>query len=203
VNPAKNAVTIDGKRVRADRRKTPATERAGYCVVVLNKPIGVVTTLRDEHARKTVADVLPKVPRLFPIGRLDADTAGVLLCTNDGELAHLLAHPSSRIERTYHVRVSSVLTPEQAARLEARNVNHGPDAHTSFDMTLREGKNRQVRRMCAQLGLRVVGLTRTQFGPVALDALAPGATRPLSRAERDALSRWQSQTATRSHVTKR
>jgi len=180
VDPARNVVTISGKSIRPFG--TWSTQ-----VIVLNKPAGVVTTMRDEHGRRNVAHLLPDKPRLFPIGRLDADTTGLLLCTNDGGLATFLAHPSSEIERTYAVRVDGSLSAEQAAGLKARNVKHHGKGQTSFEVSLFEGKNRQVRRMCAQLGLRVVGLTRTRFGPVALGKLAPGATRILTRVERDAL----------------
>ena len=181
VDPATAHVTVEGRRI--------ARRSGAHATLVINKPRGVVTTLDDERGRPCVADLLPKSPRYFPIGRLDADSTGVLLCTTDGELARVLAHPSFGVEKVYRVRASGSLSDATRAELGARGAKTRADGTHVFTMSLREGRNRHVRRMCAQRGLRVVDLERIRFGPISLGDLPPGKTRPPTAAERIELGR--------------
>jgi 23S rRNA pseudouridine2605 synthase len=183
VDPAKQIVDVSGRRVTSK----PGVELQ---TLVFHKPKGVVTTMSDERGRRTVADFLPRGPRLFPVGRLDAQTTGLLLCTNDGELANFLLSVRNRIPRVYEVSIAGALSRQAIKDLAAQRVRVA-DGTSSFSLTLYEGKNRQVRRMCARLGLRVINLTRTQFGPVRLGELRPGHLRPLTRQERSALKDLQ------------
>ena len=172
-------ITVQGKRVHAPTKE--------HQTIVLNKPAGVVTTMRDERGRPSVAQFAPPGRRLFPVGRLDAQSTGVLLLTSDGELSRILTHPSFGVEKEYEVIARGDLNPKSAAALGASRTRKLADGSYSFRMTLREGKNRQVRRMCAQQGLRVVSLRRTRLGPVNLGDLKPGKTRPLAPAEVEAI----------------
>ena len=187
IDPEKQTVTVNGRQIAQPSRS--------HKTLILHKPRGVVTTMHDERGRPCVAELLPKSPRLFPVGRLDADSTGVLLCTTDGELARILTHPSFGVEKVYRVRASGRWTEATKAVLDARDVRTNADGSHSFSMTLREGRNRQVRRMCAQRGLRVVDLERVRFGPVTLAGLRSGATRNPTPAERSALERLRSQGA--------
>jgi 23S rRNA pseudouridine2605 synthase len=181
IDPANQVVALRGKRLAA-----PPQE---HVMLVLNKPRGVVTTMHDERGRPTVAHLLPKGRKLFPVGRLDAESTGVLLCTTDGAAAQCLTHPSFGVEKRYRVRIEGPLTDENRAALGAIAAKGDRDKTTTFDVVLHEGRNRQVRRMCAQRGLRVLDLQRISFGPVTLRGLAAGRTRQLSQAERAALDR--------------
>jgi len=153
--------------------------------------MGVVTTMHDERGRPSVGDLLrtalrsnptSKNRRLFPIGRLDAQTTGLLLCTSDGDLARRLAHPSFEVPRRYGVEVNGVPTPETLDALGAQHVRK--TAHGArFEMTLTGGTNREIRRACAQHGLRVGALARVAYGPVELGSLKPGAHRALTEHE--------------------
>lgn len=148
--------------------------------------------MHDERGRACIASLLPKSPRYFPVGRLDADSTGVLLCTTDGELARILTHPSFGVEKVYRVRASGALTAQSIAALGARDVRRNADGSHSFSMTLHEGRNRQVRRMCAGRGLRVIDLERIRFGPVTLGGLKAGKTREPTRNEHTELERLRS-----------
>lgn len=191
VNPAQDAITVDGTRIG----KVNVAGRDAVWVV-LNKPTGVLTTRSDPAGRKTVFDLVADAPGLTYVGRLDYMTGGVLLLTTDGDAAHLLTHPSREVERTY---VASVRGPApEAARLARAGVELDDgivrpvsvDVHPlgkgrwEIELTLAEGRNREVRRLCEALGLEVDRLIRTRFGPVKLGALASGATRPLTATER-------------------
>ena len=170
---------------------------AKHTYIVLHKPLGVVTTMRDPQGRRTVSDLLPKgLPRIVPVGRLDYDTSGVLLLTNDGELAHVLTHPRFGVEKTYRAVVKGQLSPDELERLrrgmrleEARaagarvKVIASPGDRTVLDITIHEGRNRQVRRMLEAVGHPVRELRRLRFGPIALGTLAPGRTRSASARE--------------------
>jgi 23S rRNA pseudouridine2605 synthase len=195
VDPARDSITVDGRAV--------ARPRAAEWVV-LNKPPGVITSRRAEGGRRTVFDLVPPTPGLTYVGRLDYLTEGVLLLTTDGAAAHALTHPSREVERTYLATVrgdagGAVRVARRGVRLDdgavvARHVAARPLGRGRWEMeiTLAEGRNREVRRLCEALGLEVERLVRTQFGPVRLGALPAGATRPLTRAERhavDALAR--------------
>jgi 23S rRNA pseudouridine2605 synthase len=162
-------------------------------VHVLNKPPGVLSTARDTHGRPTVTELLPSGRRLYPVGRLDADTTGLILLTNDGELANRLTHPRYGVPRTYLARVQGGAVPEHAltklrtgvelddgatAPAKVRQVERGV-----LEITIREGRKRQVRRMCEAVGHPVAELTRIAFGPLRLNDLAPGQHRRLTAAE--------------------
>jgi 23S rRNA pseudouridine2605 synthase len=184
----------------AGRIVEPASEAA---YIVMNKPHGVVTTMRDPEGRRTIADVLARgriTRRVVPVGRLDYDTSGVLLLTDDGALAHVLTHPRFGVEKTYRAVVRGRLTPEQVADLQRgirlddgraepaqlRVVATKRD-RSVLDLTIHEGRNRQVRRMFDELDRPVLELTRLRFGPISLGDLVPGAMREATPRERSAL----------------
>ena len=197
-----NGVTASlGQRVDTDHDRVevdgiPVGVRQGLVYYLLNKPRGVVTTASDPHGRPTVIDLLPLEPRVFPVGRLDADTEGLLLLTNDGDLTHRLTHPSFGIEKEYLAQVEGTPSPGALRKLrEGVELDDGMTApakaslvppHT-VRLTIHEGRNRQVRRMCGAVGHPVVRLVRTRIGPIAERQLAPGEWRPLTLAEVRAL----------------
>ncbi len=202
---AQGRVTVDGEvvtdpardvgqatRVEVDGRALGNTEpRVVYTV---NKPVGVVSTARDPHGRPTVVELVPASGlRLYPVGRLDADSTGLILLTNDGELANRLTHPRYEVPKTYRVRVDGGRVDEGALRALRDGVALD-DGHTApararrvkadvIELTINEGRNRQVRRMCAAVGHPALELQRVAFGPLRLDGLAAGAYRRLSDAE--------------------
>jgi 23S rRNA pseudouridine2605 synthase len=198
VNPERDRITVDGKPVA-----TPVAAQW----LVLNKPAGTLTTRRDPEGRATVFDLVPEWPGLTYVGRLDYMTEGVLLMTTDGEAAHRLTHPSSEVERTYvavvrgdapsavrEVRRGIELEdgPVNAVHVEARPLGA---RRWEFEITIAEGRTREVRRICEALELTVERLVRVQFGPVRLGQLPTGATRALTANERrmiDALARGAS-----------
>jgi 23S rRNA pseudouridine2605 synthase len=187
-------VTVDGRPVRVSDG-----QRAVYAV---NKPRGVVSTARDPQGRPTVVSLVPSARRLYPVGRLDADTTGLILLTDDGALAHRLTHPSFQVPRTYNAKVRHPPVREDALRALREGVElddgmtapaHvrrlGPDR---LQITIREGRKRQVRRMCEAVGHPVVALERVRFGPLWLGRLEEGAHRRLAAAEIERLrrARW-------------
>jgi 23S rRNA pseudouridine2605 synthase len=163
---------------------------------MLNKPTGIVTTLDDPQGRPTVATLVPDDVRVYPVGRLDVDTSGLLLLTNDGELAHRLMHPSFGVTKTYRVLVQGGVSAATARRLaegveledgmtapaQAKVVDAGAK-QSVLELTIHEGRNRQVRRMCDAVGHPVIELARTAYGPLVLAGLKPGVSRPLEDAE--------------------
>jgi 23S rRNA pseudouridine2605 synthase len=187
VNPDVDEITVDGQRVSAP----PA--RAW---IVLHKPPGVVTTSKDPEGRKTVFDLVPASPGLTYVGRLDYMTEGVLLLTNDGDAAHLLTHPKTGVERTYVAIVrgnapAAVTAARRGVELDdglvrPESIEARPSGSRTWELeiTISEGRNREVRRLCEALGLEVLRLVRTRFGPIAIGSLAAGAWRPLSAKER-------------------
>lgn len=179
VDPAADDIRLHGKRISAAPEK--------HITMALHKPAGVVTTMRDERGRTSVASLMPQGRRLFPIGRLDAATTGLLLCTSDGELARVLTHPKFEVEREYEVEVGGEPSAAALGKLGARNVRRNPNGTFCFSMTLRGGKNREIRRACAQAGLRVTALKRTRYGPVRLGRLRAGDHRALDSGEIQAL----------------
>jgi 23S rRNA pseudouridine2605 synthase len=182
--------------VQLDGRPLGGPEpRVAYAV---HKPLGVVSTARDTHGRRTVVDLVPDAGvRLYPVGRLDADSSGLIVLTNDGALAQRLTHPSFEVPRTYRVTVGGPPLGARALRLlrEGVALQDGLTAPAqvrrlgaqALELTLREGRNRQVRRMCAMVGHPVSGLERTAFGPLRLERLRPGASRRLTAPELQAL----------------
>jgi 23S rRNA pseudouridine2605 synthase len=190
----------DGDRVEVDGRTVAVPAEHTY--LFLNKPIGVVTTMRDPAGRRTVADLLPRGARVVPVGRLDYGTSGVLLLTDDGELAHCLLHPRYGVEKTYRVAIAGRLSEPKVRRLhegialdgsltagaKVRVVAVRRD-RSVVDVTIHEGRNRQVRRMFEALGHPVLELARTRFGPLRLGNLPPGDLRSLTAKERAALER--------------
>jgi 23S rRNA pseudouridine2605 synthase len=168
--------------------------------LALNKPKGVLTTMKDDRGRRTVAGLMPKVPGLVPAGRLDGDTTGLLILTNDGDLAHRITHPSSGIEKQYHLTLKNPVPDQAIAALAAgatledgkmrppklSNLSRTPRA-TTLDLTIHEGRNRIIRRACAAAGLRLASLHRTRVGPVLLGDLPEGEYRPLTPKELEAL----------------
>ena len=185
VNPDRDVIAVDGKRVYFARKKQ-------YRYIMMNKPRGYVTTLSDELGRRCVTDLLTGVEeRVYPIGRLDRNSEGLLLFTNDGELANRIMHPASHINKVYRVTVRPDITDEQAAELSAgvkigENTTTLP-ARVVLQITISEGKNRQIRRMCEAVGLEVVRLKRIAVGPIKLGMLQPGRWRDLKSSELIAL----------------
>jgi 23S rRNA pseudouridine2605 synthase len=189
VDPASARVEVDG---------VPVSVRPGLVYYLLNKPPGVVTTASDPQGRPTVVDLVPREPRVFPVGRLDAATEGLLLLTNDGDLAHRLTHPSFGIEKEYVAHVEGDPSPGDVRRLrEGVDLEDGRTAPARASrvapgvlrLTIHEGRNRQVRRMCEAVGHPVVRLVRVRIGPVADRRLPPGRWRPLTTDEVRALER--------------
>ncbi|MFD6055399.1 pseudouridine synthase [Agromyces sp. NPDC060279] len=194
VDPAVDHVSVDGVAVQLDTAKR---------YYVLNKPTGVVSSMKDEQGRPDLRRFTDELDdRVYNVGRLDAETSGLLLLTNDGELAHVLAHPSFGVEKTYIAKVRGRVTPQTLQRLkQGVELDDGPiradrakllqaqgDArHSIVELTLHSGRNRIVRRMLKEVGHPVVELVRRQFGPLHLGTLRSGQLRELTKAERGAL----------------
>jgi len=193
VDPDEDVVEVDGRRVELPEE---------FTYLLLNKPEGYVTTLDDPQGRKTVADLVPEeAGRLWPVGRLDRDSSGLLLMTDDGIMTHRLTHPSFEARKHYRVRVdgrpdaSQMDRLREGVRLEDGYVTEPADVEvverseesTVLEITLTEGKNRQIRRMADTVGHSVQSLHRNGVGPIAIGDLEPGATRELEEAEVDAL----------------
>jgi 23S rRNA pseudouridine2605 synthase len=206
---AAGRVRVNGEVARLGDRADPETDRievdgavvgvrAGLVHYLLNKPAGVVTTASDPQGRPTVVGLVPADPRVFPVGRLDADTEGLILLTNDGELAHRLTHPSFGVEKEYLVEVEGRATRGVLRRLrEGVDLEDGRTAPARASLvgdrllrvTIHEGRKRQVRRMCDAVGLPVRRLVRVRIGPITDRRLAPGQWRSLEQEEVRALER--------------
>ncbi len=187
VDVERDLVTVDGR---------PVGVRPGLVYYLLNKPAGVVSTARDTHGRPTVVDLVPSSPRVFPVGRLDVDTEGLLLLTNDGELANRLTHPSHGVEKEYLAELDGPLTAGDLRRLrQGIALDDGLTAPAAASqptpgvlrLTIHEGRNRQVRRMCEAVGRPVRRLVRVRIGPLRDAQLGPGQWRELTVEERIAL----------------
>jgi len=187
-------VLVDHDLVEVDGH--PVSVKPGLVHYLLNKPAGVVTTAKDTHGRPTVMELVPAEPRVFPVGRLDADTEGLLLLTNDGELAHRLTHPSFGVDKEYLAQVTRPLNPGALRRLrEGVELEDGRTAPAEASqpapglvrITIHEGRNRQVRRMLDAVGHPVERLVRVRIGPISDRRLPPGQWRSLTPDERRAL----------------
>lgn len=182
-------VAVDGQAIQLDTSRR---------YLMLNKPVGVVSSLQDERGRPDLRRYVERYDeRLFNVGRLDAQTSGLLILTNDGELAHVLAHPSFGVMKTYIAKVEGRVTPQTIARItrgveledgpiaadKARIIGQAGAAETMVEVTLHSGRNRIVRRMLEEVGHPVIDLVRRQFGPLHLGTLAQGEIRDLSKIE--------------------
>jgi 23S rRNA pseudouridine2605 synthase len=202
---AAGRVTVNGEVAILGQRVDPASDRVeldGVPVVVddtlvfwlLNKPAGYVTTARDPQQRATVFDLVPAEPRVFTVGRLDRDSEGLLILTNDGELAQLLTHPRHHVEKEYFVEVEGVpkaaalrtlregvdLDDGRTAPARVRLVQSSDHGTSALEIVVREGRKRMVRRMCSAVGHPVIRLVRTRIGPLRDPTLAPGTWRALT-----------------------
>ncbi len=184
IDPRTAAVLIDG---------VPLPVAPGLVYYLLNKPRGVVSTASDPHGRRTVVDIVASDERIYPVGRLDADSEGLLILTNDGDLAHRLMHPSFGVDKTYTVLVASEPSARQLRQLrEGVELEDGPaQAHSIrildrgqgralLEIVMGEGRKREVRRLCDAVGLPVERLIRTAIGPLRDRELKPGEHRPLT-----------------------
>lgn len=182
-------IVIDGKEVKAN-------DNQELVYVVVNKPLGFISTAHDDRGRKEVTRLVPSsLGRLYPVGRLDINTSGLIILTNDGDFANLVTHPSSNFEKTYRVRTDGKLSSEEIFKL-----THGvmledgltapaklkevmiDDTSTVFDLTIHEGRNRQVRRMVEAVNHKTISLKRIQIGPIKLDNLKEGSYRYIDKA---------------------
>jgi len=192
VDPARDVVAVDGVPVNRPAHRT----------LMLHKPAGRITTCRDPHARDTVMTLVPAIPGLHPIGRLDKDTTGLLLLSNDGDLTFALTHPRHHVDKTYRAWVEGVPNPETLTRLrQGVLLGDGPTApagvkrvltredRTLVEITIHEGRKRQVRRMLQVVGHPVISLARIRIGPLALGDLSEGHWRELTAEEVRALYR--------------
>lgn len=192
IDPSGDLVDVDGVAVQLDQSKR---------YVMVNKPTGVVSSMRDDRGRPDLRQYTREWPeRLYNVGRLDADTSGLLVLTNDGELAHVLAHPSFGVDKVYIAKVEGAVTAQAIARLrtgielddgpiaaDAARVRDTSGGTSLVELTLHSGKNRIVRRMMAAVGHPVIDLVRRKFGPLHLGTLPAGHARELTKVERGAL----------------
>jgi len=200
VNPKRDKVTVKGKKISAG-------SKAKRYYIMLNKPRGYVTTMSDEMGRKCVAELVKDIPaRIYPVGRLDRDSEGLLLMTNDGEFANKVTHPSKHVYKVYRVTVRPAINEEQLVKMSSGMVIDGrktapaevrvvqrEEGRCVLEIILREGRNRQIRKMCEQLGLEVPRLKRIAIGQVKLGGLKSGAWRELTK---DEVHRLQANTNT-------
>lgn len=188
-------VRIDGRRI--------GREHTGYTYIMLNKPIGYVTTMSDERGRRSVSELVADAGvRVWPVGRLDMESEGLLLLTNDGDLTNRLTHPSHSVPKIYNVRIEGELTREQIKQLGrpieidgrltrpvSSEVVSLKDNCTVLRMTLYEGRNREIRRLCERDGYKVLRLCRVMIGEIALGDLHPGKWRRLTKTQTEYLKR--------------
>lgn len=186
VDPDKDVITVSGRAIRVARK----------VYFLLNKPKGVICTNSDPQGRKKAIDLIHTNERIFCVGRLDADTTGLIILTNDSELTNRLTHPRYEIAKTYVVRIKGEIAGEQVEKLKkgvwlaegktgraAVKILKLRHNESSIEITIRQGLNRQVRRMLAKIGLPVKSLTRTQLGKLTIRGLGVGKSRTLTRAE--------------------
>jgi len=187
IDEDKDVVVVNGQTITLDEPEL---------YYLLNKPRAVVSTVSDPQGRKTIMSFLPPSfrGRLYPVDRLDYDSEGLMLLTNDGDLAYRLTHPKFMVEKTYSVQIKGTLSPANIGRFKAGIVVEGRKTapaqleiiesdpkRTWFSMTIHEGRNRQIRKMCAALGLSVTRLIRTHLGPYELGDLKPGELKPVTK----------------------
>jgi pseudouridine synthase len=192
IDPDRDLVTVDGR---------PIALQSGFEYLILHKPPGYLTTVSDPFGRPTVMELLPELKtRVYPVGRLDYDTSGLLFLTNDGEMALALAHPRHLVEKVYLATVSGIPTKEKLVKLASGilledgmtapakiAINSVQNGNAIVELIIREGRKRQVKRMMQTIGHPVLELRRIALGPLRLGGLAPGASRPPDRAELEAL----------------
>lgn len=188
ISPKKDTVTVRGKKI---------IKQKNYTYIMLHKPRGFITTMSDERERKCVAELIKDVPgRVYPVGRLDRESEGLLLCTNDGEFANAMTHPTRHVPKTYRVTVRPGITEEQVTALttgviiddrktapaEVRIITR-EEGRVVLEIILYEGRNRQIRKMCEEVGLEVARLKRTAVGSIKLGMLKQGDWRDLTEDE--------------------
>jgi 23S rRNA pseudouridine2605 synthase len=188
VDPSVDRVSVDGRRIPA---------RAVSVTIVLNKPVGVVTTRSDPYQRRTVMDLIEPVPGLVPVGRLDADSRGLLVLTTDGDLAHAVSHPRHGVTKRYLATLDRAISADRLEQLTAGvDLEDGParaiaarpsDSESVVEVVMAEGRKREVRRLFAAIGYEVRDLVRVAVGPLELGALAEGEARTLRPAELSSL----------------
>lgn len=180
--PSKDDIRIDGKKIRAE----------SFIYYLLNKPIGIISTSSDEYGRENVTDLVNTSIRVYPVGRLDKDTHGAILLTNDGELTHKLTHPKYHVPKTYLLKVSGNVSEEKIQKLrEGITLSDGITAPAKvkvlkpglIEMEIFEGRYRQIRRMCEAIYINLTDLQRIEFGPVKLGSLREGRYRELTKDE--------------------
>jgi 23S rRNA pseudouridine2605 synthase len=187
INPDVDKVSVNGSPIQLDSSRV---------YLALNKPFGVVSSMNDENGRPDLAQFVVEYDRVYNVGRLDAETTGLIIMTNDGDLAHKLAHPKFGVKKTYLARVEGLVEPKTIAKLlEGIELEDGPIAadecrlkdvsltESLVEIVLHSGKNRIVRRMMEAVGHPVLGLVRQQFGPIRLGHLKPGQVRDLNKLE--------------------
>lgn len=188
VNPAVDVIHVDGVRI---------AQASGHLVLALNKPRGVISSMDDEHGRECLGDLVAQYPqRLFHVGRLDADTEGLILLTNDGQLANQLSHPSHGIVKTYYLRVQGRVAKETIAQIKAGVPIDGKNVAVTqcllmdsnnkisiIEISIHEGRNRILRRLFDEVGHPIIDLVRTQVGPIKLGQLKSGHLRELTNKE--------------------
>ncbi len=194
LDPIRDIITIDDERIYYDRKKQ-------HVYLMMNKPRGYITSMSDDRGRRCVTELLPETNvRVYPIGRLDLNTEGLLLFTSDGNFANDMMHPSRSVSKTYRVTVRPDVTDEQAVKLAEGVMIDGRKTAPAevrvlskeqnrvvMEIIIREGRNRQVRKMCEAVGLEVARLKRTAFGPLRLGMLKPGTCRELKPEELKAI----------------
>ncbi len=195
LDPQRDLITVDGERVEVEKKKQ-------HVYLMMNKPRGYLTSMTDDRGRRCVTELLPPdLPvRVYPIGRLDLNSEGLLLFTSDGDFANDLMHPSRQVTKTYRVTVRPDITDEQAAKISAGVYIDGritapanvliktkEPNRVVAEITIHEGRNRQIRKMCEAVGLEVARLKRISIGPIRLGMLKPGTTRELTKEELKAI----------------
>lgn len=187
INPQTDQVAVNGK---------PLAKVEKFVYYLLNKPKGVISSVSDEHGRKTVVDLIKTSERIYPVGRLDANTKGVIILTNDGELSHKLTHPSFHIDKTYVCLIPGKVNFHQLSKLQnGIELKEGKTApakvkiledknnRTQMELTIHEGRNHQVKRMLSKIGLELLDLKRTAIGDLGTGELSLGEYRELTEAE--------------------